>query len=224
MKNKLDFITVLQEGFVYGTKNIPSLLGALILWILTIWIPYVNVGTTIAICTLPLQLSKGDIFSPLSIFDKKYYRYMGEYFLTLGLLGIGIIGASLFFFIPGIVVALAWSLAVLLLLDKGLNAAEAIRMSNSLTYGNKWTMFCVSVVICIAYFIVSLILGSILGLISMAIMASSGSIEGAIVGSAIVSVLSFIVTLALFIVFQAFCIGCQASIYGTLSKNIEEQH
>jgi hypothetical protein len=224
MKNKLDFITVLKEGFTYGTKNIPSLLGALVLWILTIWIPYVNVGTTIAICTLPLQLSRGDIFSPLSIFDKKYYRYMGEYFLLLGLMGIGIVGASLFFIIPGIVVALAWSLAVLLLLDKGLNAAEAIRMSNRLTWGNKWTMFFVAATIYIAYFLVSLILGGILGTINLAILSLSGSFEGAIVTGAIMGIFSFIVTLALLVVCMAFYIGCQASIYGALSKNIEEQH
>jgi hypothetical protein len=224
MENKLDFITVLKEGFTYGMKNIPSLLGAIGLWILTIWIPYVNVGTTIAICTLPLQLSRGDIFSPLSIFDSKYYRYIGEYFLTLGLIGIGIIGAALFFIIPGIVVALAWSLAVLLLLDKGLNAAEAIRMSNRLTYGNKWTMFFVAVTVYIANFIVSLILTGILGAINLAIRPLINSFEGVIVTGAIMGVLSFIVALAVFVVSLAFYIGCQASIYGTLSKNIEEQH
>jgi membrane-anchored glycerophosphoryl diester phosphodiesterase (GDPDase) len=218
-KTKLDYATILKEGFAYSTKNIPSLLGAIVLWILTIWIPYVNVGTTIAICTLPLQLSRGDIFSPLSIFDKKYYRYMGEYFLTLGLMGIGIIGAALFFIIPGIVVSLAWSLAILLLLDKGLNAAEAIRMSNRLTYGNKWTMFFIAVAIYGVYLTASLILGIILNVI-MAILSLAGSIEG----SVIMNVSSFIVLIALLGVCLMFNIGCQASIYGTLSKNIEEQH
>jgi hypothetical protein len=222
--NKLDYVTILKEGFAYGTKNIPSLLGALALWILTIWIPYVNVGTTIAICTLPLQLSRGDIFSPLSIFDKKYYRYMGEYFLLLGLMGIGIIGAMLFFFIPGIVVAFAWSLAVLLLLDKGLNAAEAIRMSNKLTWGNKWTMFFVAATVYFAGYAVSFILMIFFAIIDTVISIQSRAIGEVGAATSVLAALIFIVMLAVFVVCMAFYIGCQASIYGTLSKNIEEQH
>jgi hypothetical protein len=216
MANRLDFFTVLKEGFGYGTKNIPSLLGAIVLWLVTIWIPYVNVGTTIAICTLPLQLSKGEIFSPLSIFDKKYYRYMGEFFLTAGFMLAGILGAAAFMFFPAIAVSLAWSLAILLLLDKGLNAAEAIRLSNQLTYGNKWTMFFVSFVLGFAYFIACWIITYIMGLL----MSVVESLEGVLV----IGLFLFILYLALLIVYMAFSIGCQASIYGTLSKNIEEQH
>jgi hypothetical protein len=199
MENKLDFGTVFKEGLAYGTKNIPSLLGALVLWLLTIWIPYVNVGTTIAIATLPIQLSKGTVFSPLSIFDKKYYRYIGEYFLTIGLMYIGIIGAMLFLLVPGIVVALAWSLSILLVLDKGLNAAEAIRLSNKLTYGNKWTLFGVKIVLAI----VVVIVGYVFNLIPY---------------------IGWLLSLALFIVYFAVSIGTDASIYGTLSKNIENQN
>jgi hypothetical protein len=202
MENKLDFGTVLKEGLEYGTKNIPSLLGALILWVLTIWIPYVNVGTTIAISTLPIQLSKGTVFSPLSIFDKKYYRFIGEYFLTIGLMYIGIIGAALFLIVPGIVVSIAWSLSILLVLDKGLNAAEAIRLSNKLTYGNKWTIFFVNAVLAIAYFVAYFILLIILIKIPY---------------------LGVILILCLTVVYLAATIGMQASIYGKLSKGIETE-
>ena len=83
MEKKLDFGSVLSQGFLVGMKNLPSLLGAIVLWLLTIWIPYVNVGTTIAIMTIPIKFSKGEIFSPLCIFEKQYYRYMGE-FLNMG--------------------------------------------------------------------------------------------------------------------------------------------
>ncbi|MDR2042220.1 MAG: hypothetical protein LBP98_07895 [Tannerella sp.] len=220
-ENKLDYTTVLNEGFRYGMKNIPSLLGALALWIVTILVPYVNVGTTIAICTLPLLLSRGEVFSPLDIFDKKYYRYMGEYFLTFGLMLIGIVGAAVFCYIPGMVVAIAWSLAILLMLDKGLNAAESIRMSNRLTYGNKWTIFFVWATVGFACFIVWLILTSLLAVISLAATLNSSSGGGF---NIVTGALSLIFQLALFVVFMAFSIGCQASIYGTLSKNIGEQH
>ena len=65
MEKKLDFGSVLSQGFLVGMKNLPSLLGAIVLWLLTIWIPYVNVGTTIAIMTIPIKFSKGEIFSTL---------------------------------------------------------------------------------------------------------------------------------------------------------------
>ena len=42
MEKKLDFGSVLSQGFLVGMKNLPSLLGAIVLWLLTIWIPYVN--------------------------------------------------------------------------------------------------------------------------------------------------------------------------------------
>jgi len=199
MENKIKFETVLREGLENGLKNLPSLLGALILWVLTIWIPYINVGTTIAIFTIPIQMSKGTIFSPLEIFDKKYYRYMGEVFLTIGLMSMGIIAGFVFFIIPGYVIAMAWSLSIYLVLDKGLNAAEALRVSNKLTFGNKWTIFAVYLVLVFIYFISVLIFSFI-------------------------PYLGAVLILCVFIVFFAAMLGVNASIYGTLSKNIEEQH
>ena len=67
MEKKLDFGSVLSQGFLVGMKNLPSLLGAIVLWLLTIWIPYVNVGTTIAIMTLNSVKVR---FFPLSVFSR----------------------------------------------------------------------------------------------------------------------------------------------------------
>lgn len=53
---------VLSEGISLGIKNAVSLLVATVLWIVTIWIPYLNVGTTIAMTTIPIELSKGKVF------------------------------------------------------------------------------------------------------------------------------------------------------------------
>ena len=100
MEKKLDFGSVLSQGFLVGMKNLPSLLGAIVLWLLTIWIPYVNVGTTIAIMTIPIKFSKGEIFSPLCIFEKQYYRYMGEFFLTCGWYTAGVLMAMIFMLYP----------------------------------------------------------------------------------------------------------------------------
>lgn len=63
-ERKITVMGVIQEGIGVGLKNSLSLLGAIVLWILTIWIPYINVGTTIAIYTIPVALSKGKVISP----------------------------------------------------------------------------------------------------------------------------------------------------------------
>ena len=138
---KITVLGVIQEGVGLGLKNVLSLIGAVILWILTIWIPYLNVGTTIAISTIPIELSKGGMISPLFIFDAKYRQYMGEFFTLIGLMMLAIIPALFFIIIPGIVISISWSLAIYILLDKGVAPGEAMIRSNKATYGYKWTIF-----------------------------------------------------------------------------------
>ena len=48
MQQKITLSGVLSEGISIGIKNLASLLIASLLWLVTIWIPYLNVGTTIA--------------------------------------------------------------------------------------------------------------------------------------------------------------------------------
>ena len=50
MKN-LDFAETLKDSIEIGVKNAPSIVVAVILWLVTIWIPYLNIGTTIAFIT-----------------------------------------------------------------------------------------------------------------------------------------------------------------------------
>ncbi|MEG2755484.1 MAG: hypothetical protein RR931_02635, partial [Mucinivorans sp.] len=137
----LSFGKTIGESFTIGLKNIPSILGCLILWVLTLWIPYINVGTTIAISTLPIALSRGTVVNPLDIFQSKYRRFMGEYFTVVAFMIIPMVCASAFLLIPGFVLGLTWSIAIYLVLDKGTNPAEALTESNQATYGSKWTMF-----------------------------------------------------------------------------------
>lgn len=157
----IDFMDALKTSFTWGMKNLPSILGAVILWVLTCWIPYINVGTTIAICSLPLEISRGKIISPIHIFDKKYRQYMGEVFLLIPLVSFGILGGTLFGIIPGIVIGIAWSLCLLLLLGKGMNPAEAMTMSNKYTNGNKWSIFLANLALTLAFGIVGFILALI---------------------------------------------------------------
>ena len=158
MEKDLNVIGIISNGIQIGFKNFFSILGAIILYILTIWIPYLNVGTTIAMASLPIELSKGNVMNPVAIFNAKYRRYMGEYFILQGLIIMAIIPALFFMVIPALVLGIAWSLAIFLLIDKGLNPMQAIAASNKYTYGYKWKIFFAYLLLIIAYFIVAYIL------------------------------------------------------------------
>jgi hypothetical protein len=132
---------IIWHGVTTGLKNAASLLAAVLLWALTCWIPYLNVGTTIGLLGLVAAMSKGEVISPLEIFRSTYRKQMGEFFLVTAFMGVGTAIGSLFLLVPGLVIGLAWSLAPLLVIDQGANPTEALRLSNELTSGRKWTIF-----------------------------------------------------------------------------------
>lgn len=82
----LDFGQTLRDTFVDGWHHALPIIGCYLLWIVTIWIPYINIGTTIAIMMLPVEMANGRRITPLSIFSARYRRDMGQYLLTLGLM------------------------------------------------------------------------------------------------------------------------------------------
>lgn len=195
---KIELIPVISEGIQIGLKNFASIFAAVLLWLITIWVPYINVGTTIAILSLPVALSKGEgILSPLFIFESKYRRYMGEFFTLIGLMWLSIFPALMFGIVPGIIIGIGWSLAIYILIDKGVAPGEALVQSNKATYGYKWTIFGVSVVI---------------GFISMILMYICGLIVSNI------GELGFILMLVVLAFIQVFGIGCNTVIYRNLTK------
>jgi uncharacterized membrane protein len=152
---KLPVIGTIKEGIGIGAKNIGPILVNVILYVLTCWIPYLNVGTTIGLYIgIVAKASKGQPISMTEIFNPDYRKYMGEYFLTAGLVGVGVCIGMAFLIIPGCVISLAWSQAILLAIDKGKNPSEAISLSNKCTYGNKWRMFGINLLACLAFSIV----------------------------------------------------------------------
>ena len=195
---KITVFSVIPEGISIGLKNSVSLLGAIVLYLLTIWIPYLNVGTTIAMATIPIELAKGKVFSPTFIFDAKYRKFMGEYFILIGLMIMAIYLAFLFLIIPGIVLSISWGLAVYILLDKGASPMQALRQSNEATYGYKWTIFGVNVVVGLAIGI----LGGILSLIPY---------------------LGTILYIAVIILAIAILLGCETVIYKKLVLDGDEK-
>lgn len=140
--NELSVGAIVGNGMKQGMRNLGSISVNVVLWILTIWIPYLNVGTTIGLTVgLVAKSGRGEPISPTEIFDPRYRKQMGDYFLVSGLVSVGTSVAFALLVIPGIVLGLAWSLATLLTVDKGMNPTAAITESNNRTYGQKWTIF-----------------------------------------------------------------------------------
>ena len=195
---------VISEGIGIGLRNFLSIFLACILYILTIWVPYINVGTTIGINTLPLKLSKNAdaIISPTYIFDGQYRKYMGEFFNLVGLMAISIFPALLFTVVPAIIISYGWSQALFLLLDKELSPSEAMMQSTKITYGYKKTLFWIDVVCSLVFFLVTGLLMWILGMIF---------------DSMVVTFIIMAILIAIFIVIK---LACSAVVYRELSKRI----
>jgi len=201
MKEKLPVIDTIKEGVSLALVNYVSILLTVVLYVLTCWIPYLNVGTTIALCSLPAEMAKGNVLNPTFIFDAKYRRNMGEFFILMALM-LGAIGIGyLFGIIPGIVIAYAWYIAIILFVDKDMNALDALHESNRLTYGNKARIFGIELVLAVC-------LSVVIGLV--ALIFGIGEVEWLIV---IGSIINFI--LVLFII-PAF-LGIDAVIYKRLA-------
>lgn len=165
--NTLTVGGIFTNSFQRGMKNLVPVFVNTILWILTIWIPYLNVGTTIGIMAgVIAKMSRGETISMTEIFNPVYRKRMGEYFLVTGLVAMGIWAGMVFFLIPGFVIAIAWILAPLFVVDKEINPIEAINRSNTLTYGKKWVIFfgllCIGICVVVALIIVLGILSFIL--------------------------------------------------------------
>jgi len=138
---QLTVMSIITNTIQIALKNSVSILMAVALWLITFWIPYINVGTTIALVGMVVTLSKGKVISPFEIFNERYRQYMGEFFLLLIFLETGIVIGSFFFVIPGIIISIAWGQALYLMLDKGMNPMEALTTSNKITHGKKLTIF-----------------------------------------------------------------------------------
>ena len=207
---KLDFGETLKDSVAIGVKNAPSVIAAVALWLITIWIPYLNVGTTIAITLLPTQLAKGEIVNPLGIFDSKYRRYMGEFFITMGLMVFPIFIGVLFMVIPGIVLSIAWTLSYYFLIEKGKNPIQAIKASNDATYGSKWTMFFVSLVVGVLFGIVfGIMVGIVFGILYAICLAIN------------VGFITFLVMFVLIVLAASVRMAIDASFWKQLKDNVE---
>ena len=206
MAKKLEIIPTIKEGVSLALLNYLSILCAVVLYVLTIWIPYLNVGTTIAMASLPAEMAKGNVINPLFIFDGKFRRNMGEFFILMALMSGAISVGMMFGFIPGIVIAYAWYIAVILFVDKDRSALDALRESNKLTYGNKARIFWIETVLAVA---IGIACGIISGIFSI---GHIGWLEG----------IGVFLVLLLVVFFGPAMLGVEAVIYKKLTEPEEE--
>ena len=198
-KKKLSYTLTFKQALEVGVKNVPSIMACVALFLLTCWIPYINIGVLIALTLLPVQLAKGEIINPLSIFDSKYRKYIGEFILTYSLMLTAIMISLWFMIIPAIVVGISWSLALYYLLDRGMNPLQAIMASNNATYGSKWTIFFVKLTMGFCFMIINGIMGALFG--------------GTLIGS--------ILLVILIVTEVSVAISVSASIWGQLKDNVK---
>ena len=158
---KLDIKQTLVEGVQLGISNFVPLLLTVLLYVVTFWIPYLNVGTTIGMYRVIIKMSKGETVEPGSIFAKENFENLGNFFLLMGLMSIGVSAAMAFMFIPAIVIGIAWGFAMYLFLDKNLSPLKALSLSYKVTYGEKWTIFLIELIAALAVCIIAVILGLI---------------------------------------------------------------
>jgi hypothetical protein len=158
---KLDIKKTIKDGIQYGLKNFLPLLLMVILYILTFWIPYLNVGTTIGMYKAIIGIGRGETIDPVAIFDKENFKNLGGFFLLLGLVSIGTTAAAIFMFFPALVIGIAWSFAIYFLIDKKVSPLKALGLSYDSTYGNKWRIFFVALICGLLCCLICGILGSI---------------------------------------------------------------
>ncbi|WP_455382481.1 hypothetical protein [Salinispira pacifica] len=159
---------IISQALSRGLKNMVAIAVNYLLWIITIWIPYLNIGTTIGLLVgVVAKSSREEPISYTEIFNPEYRKQMGEYFLVSGFVSAGVGFGFALFFLPGVVLSIAWMLAPLFTVDGGLNAVEAIRKSNTVTYGRKaaifWAMVVLGVIAAVGAIILSLIFNLISG-------------------------------------------------------------
>jgi len=150
---KLDIFQTIKDGVSLGLKNFLPFLLTVILYLVTCWIPYLNVGTTVGLYKAVIALGRGEKIEAATLFDKKNFEPMSGFFLLMGLQFIGTLAAFCFMFIPGIVLAIAWNFAMYFFLDKKVSPLKSLQLSYDATLGNKWRIFFTGLVCTLALLI-----------------------------------------------------------------------
>jgi len=203
--------SIISNGFSKGFKYLFLYVGSLILWFITLWIPYLNIGTTIGLYGLIVKMSKDEKFSFGEIFRKDYRSLMPDFFLLLALMTIALPFAYAFVIIPGIVLGITWLLSYYFLIDKKLSAFQALSASAKATYGFKWDIFGGLFIL----FLIHLVLMIIIWLI---FKEPADEFSALPIGISTLSVIGWIIFIVIGLIFYSIYAGAISHIYKELSK------
>lgn len=180
MKEDLSVGSIISRAMQDGIKNLLPVAVNYLLWMITIWIPYINIGTTIGVSVgLPAKAARGEVIGFTEVFNPEYRKQMGNYFLVEGLAFIGILIGLVLFIVPGIIIAIGWMLGTIIAVDQNENPLTALTRSNDATYGKKGTIF-------LGLLVLGIVISAIIGILSGVFGAFSEglSIVVSIVGAA----------------------------------------
>ncbi len=211
--------SIIANAFSLGFKYFFQIIISFILWLITLWIPYINVGTTIGLYGLVVKIAKGENFSIGEIFRKEYRQKMPEFLLLTAIFGITIPFAYMFFIVPGIILSIAWAFSFYFLIDKNLNAIEALKVSNQTTFGHKWDIFGGMFIL----YLIGLVLTLIIWLIFKTPPEDTG-FESGFPGLGIPSFPGILIIIIVWIIISCLIYGAEAYIYKELSKKVETIH
>lgn len=206
----LSFSRTISESFSIGFSHIWSCIGTLFLYLITSWVPYFSIGTFFGLQGMVNAWAKGENFSPIDLFDSKYRRLMPELLMSSSFKAI-ILLLGIVTVIPGIVLGIALMFSELIVIDRHYSPIEAIRESNRMSYGSKWTIFGVQIVM-------GLIFSAILGLMVGILMLVTSGVD--IFNMTPVIVTGIILLLVFLCIALPVSFGMTASMWRQLSANI----
>tara|TARA_Y100001970_G_C14090116_1_gene779551 strand:+ start:165 stop:1160 length:996 start_codon:yes stop_codon:yes gene_type:complete len=169
MNNKsisvLSVSNIFRKSFEINKKHQLKVLATYLLWLLTIWIPYINIGTTIGLKTMVVKITNNEDFSPLDIFKVEHRAYFGEFLLLSFMFYAITLFGTIFFIFTGIIIQHALSQIFYLGIDKKYNFADCFKISYKITFGEKVSIFLVRLSYLVPYIIAILISFTLYGII-----------------------------------------------------------
>ena len=150
---ELNVNDIIRNAFTSGVKNWIKISLTLLLFAVSCWIPYLNIGAVISFTGFIILISKDKPITPTHLFNKYYIKKFPDYALLTFLWYGGFFGAMMLLFngagwaglltifVPITILSLTWFVSFYLCLDKDIDPIKSIYLSNKITHGYKGTIF-----------------------------------------------------------------------------------
>jgi len=165
MKHHVTFSDLFMSGMQIAFRNWLPILGALVLIVLTFWIPYLNLGTFVAFFMLPLFISNKKGLNPMDVFKPEHRASFTSMLLLTFILGggiyialtVGTIAASVFgslMLYTGIAEALGFNPLAIALAD--MNSLMLTLNNPNLRFSAAVIVICFSIIMMTPYIVLYL--------------------------------------------------------------------